>query len=80
MTIVNPPVYILTHKSHGWHDLGVSVSGGGIREPHIATLRYNGKSYPHNPTLAPVRRLKGTPPGKMAIPSVKGAAYLYINR
>ena len=77
MTIVKPPVYLLAHKSHGWHDLGVSVSGAGIGAPHIAELRFNGKSYPRNPTLVPAQRLKGKPVSKVNIPSTKGAVLLY---
>ncbi len=60
-TLVRLPVMVLPTMSHGWHDMAFSVSGGGIVPGYTAILRYNGHSYPSNPSIAPklpVRLLK----------------------
>ena len=51
MTISRPPIRVLPEISNGWHDLSVFVAGGGIRG-HEARLRFDGKSYPTNPSMA----------------------------
>ncbi|MGH6963522.1 MAG: hypothetical protein ACREE0_03470 [Phenylobacterium sp.] len=52
-TITRPPIRVLTHRSHGWRDLGVLVAGGGIIPGYEAVLRFDGKRYPGNPTMQP---------------------------
>ena len=52
-TITNLPIQLLATSSHGWRDIGVTVSGGGIRRPYMARIRFNGRRYPGNPTVAP---------------------------
>ncbi len=42
--------------THGWHDSGVSVHGGGAN-PHVARLRFDGVRYPDNPPVAPAEPL-----------------------
>src|SRR5215472_1864137 len=56
MTITNPPIRIIDTKTNGWHNLGVWVQGGGIQPGYEAELRFNGKTYPRNPSVPPARR------------------------
>jgi len=51
---------------------GVGVSGGGI-PGYEAELRFDGKSYPQNPTLLPTRKTNGNLPGRVLIPDFKSA-------
>jgi hypothetical protein len=53
ITIVQLPIRVLSTTSHGWHDLGVHVSGGGISRPYEARMRFDGQTYHRNPTIAP---------------------------
>jgi putative lipoprotein len=43
------PIRLLDTSSHGWRDLGVSFGGGGLA-PGLARMRFDGNSYPDNPT------------------------------
>lgn len=61
------PVIVSQHKSHGWNDLVMFVAGGGILPGYYAVLRFDGRTYPENPTVGPARPLKER---------VKGRAYL----
>jgi hypothetical protein len=54
------PIRVLPTKAHGWHDLAVFVAGGGIIPGYDARLRFNGRTYPENPTVPPATRLKGS--------------------
>src|SRR5215467_958593 len=67
MAITNPPIRMLDTASHGWHSLGVWVQGGGIQPGYEAELRFNGKSYPKNPTVPPARRAAENLAGKVLI-------------
>jgi hypothetical protein len=69
MTITNPPIRMLDTASNGWHSLGVWVQGGGIQPGYEAELRFNGKSYPKNPTVPPARRAAKNLGGKVLIDS-----------
>lgn len=75
--ITRPPIYVLSDKSKGWHSIGVWVQGGGIQPGYEAELRFNGKTYPTNPSMPPARRLEGKPMGDVVIPSVQDAKLLY---
>lgn len=57
--IVQLPVRVLAHQSHGWPDLAVRVCGGGIRGCYDVRLRYDGQTYPHNASLAPKSHGRG---------------------
>jgi len=46
-SVVQLPVGVLDSKSHGWRDLGVTVSGGGMAEG-VSRLRFTGRTYPTN--------------------------------
>jgi hypothetical protein len=65
LTIVNLPVRLLNTRNRGWHDLAVQVRGGGIEIPREARIRFNGRTYASNPSLAP--RIRGRPPGRPLI-------------
>ena len=67
MTIVNLPIRVLSTSSHGWHNIGILVAGGGITNGYEAELLFNGKTYPKNPTVPPARKLKGKPTGKVVL-------------
>jgi hypothetical protein len=54
MTVTRPPVRVLPATTHGWHDLGVLVAGGGI-ESRQARLRFDGTGYPSIPPCLPPR-------------------------
>ena len=65
-TITQLPVRVLSSVSHGWHDLGVQVAGGGIIPGYEARLRFDGHGYPSNPSVPPAIRLKNST-GKVII-------------
>jgi hypothetical protein len=67
MTITNPPIRVLDRKWNGWHSLGVRVQGGGIQPGYEAALRFNGKTYPKNPSVPPARRAAGDVAGEVVI-------------
>jgi hypothetical protein len=61
------PIIVTEHRTHGWKDLIMAVSGGGIQPGYYAVLEFNGQQYPENPTVPPAKRLNH---------SVKGVAFL----
>jgi hypothetical protein len=66
-TVVRPPIRVLESTSHGWHDIGVWVQGGGIQPGYEAILSFNGKTYPENPSVEPARRSTMPSPGRVVI-------------
>jgi hypothetical protein len=68
-TITNPPIRILDRKLNGWHSLGVWIQGGGIQPGYEAELRFNGKTYPRNPSVPPARRAAKNIKGEVLIDS-----------
>jgi hypothetical protein len=46
------PIRLLAASSNGWRDLGVTTGGGGLA-PGLARMRFDGTSYPGNPTAPP---------------------------
>jgi len=48
---LHPAVRVLSSQHNGWRDLGVWVGGGGIVHGYEATLVFDGKAYPDNPTM-----------------------------
>lgn len=65
LTIVNAPVRLLSTRSRGWRDLAVMVRGGGIEIPYEARIRFDGRTYAANPSMAP--RLRRGAPGRVLI-------------
>ena len=53
ISINRPPIRMLSRSSHGWHDLGVWVEGGGITPGYEADLAFDGTTYPENPSTPP---------------------------
>jgi len=65
--VSRPPVMVLDSRSRGWRDLAVSVSGGGIAPGYQARLSFDGRSYPDNPTVDGVPRLRRGERGRVLI-------------
>ena len=65
LTIVNAPVRLLNTRSRGWRDLAVHVRGGGMDSPYEARMRFDGRTYASNPSMAP--RIRGRAPGRVLI-------------
>jgi hypothetical protein len=65
-TVTQLPIRLLPTRSHGWRDIGVTVSGGGIRKSYTARMRFDGRSYPSNPTVPPAIPLQH-PRGELLI-------------
>lgn len=65
LTIVNAPVRLLSTRSRGWRDISVMVRGGGIEMPYEARIRFDGRTYASNPSIA--QRLRGRAPGRVLI-------------
>ena len=67
ISITKLPIRVLTTKSHGWNDISAVVQGGGIIEPYEAVLRFDGNTYPDNPTMPPAKKAKGVPTGETVL-------------
>jgi hypothetical protein len=52
ISIVQVPVRVSTQVTLGWRDLVVGIAGGGIPAGN-AVLRFDGTTYPSNPTVPP---------------------------
>lgn len=63
ISLTHNPVVVSEHRTNGWNDLIFTVAGGGARAHH-AVLRFDGKTYPNNPTTAPAAPLKAPARGK----------------
>jgi hypothetical protein len=57
ISVARNPLVVSEHRTNGWHDLILPVGGGGI-EPGHAILKFDGKTYPDNPTVEPAEPLK----------------------
>jgi hypothetical protein len=68
ITITQSPIRVLTTESNGWRSIAVWVQGGGIQPGYEAELRFDGKTYPTNPSVAPARHIVGKAEGKVVIP------------
>jgi hypothetical protein len=67
ITLTRTPILVSPHRTNGWNDLILLVSGGGIPSGYYAVLQFDGRKYPENPTVAPAAPLRNI---------VKAAAYL----
>jgi hypothetical protein len=52
VSVVQPPVSLAPRSSQGWRNLVVGVGGGGMAAGN-AELKFDGTSYPANPTVPP---------------------------
>lgn len=77
-TVTRLPIRVLPTKTNGWHDLAVGVAGGGIQPGYEARLRFDGSTYPGNPTVPPALRLKADISGKTVIPADAIGIPLYV--
>lgn len=68
ITITRPAIRVLTTKSNGWRSIAVWVQGGSVQPGYEAELRFNGKTYATNPSVAPARPIVGKADGKTVIP------------
>ena len=76
-TIAQLPIRLLANRSHGWRSISVVVSGGGIQPGYDAELRFDGKTYPTNPSMPPARELPPNAPGEVVISSATQEKALY---
>lgn len=65
VTLTKLPIRQLATSNRGWSDIGVYVQGGGIIEGYEAVLRFDGRRYPGNPTVAPAYRGRNGAPGRI---------------
>jgi hypothetical protein len=72
ISITRPPIRALTAKSNGWRNIAVWVRGGGIQPGYEAELRFDGKTYPSNPSAPPARRLTAKADGETLIATPPG--------
>lgn len=71
ITIVRPPIRVLSSSTNGWRDIGVWVQGGG-QSGYEARLSFNGKTYPTNPSRPPAQRSNGKAAGEVLIQASEG--------
>lgn len=58
MSVSRPPIWISSTKTKGWSDLVFYNSGGGIKH-FYSLLKFDGRTYPENPTVEPEIQKKG---------------------
>jgi heat shock protein HslJ len=68
ISLTRPPIRVSSRSSRGWKNLLVAVSGGGILPGHDAELRFDGSSYPSNPTVPPAEPETDTTGALVVIP------------
>ncbi len=56
-TVTQLPVGVLDTSTNGMRDIWVTTAGGGAPE-QLRKLRFDGKSYPKNPTVAPAETIE----------------------
>lgn len=66
-SITRPPISVLKTSSNGWRDIGVWVQGGGIQPGYEARLRFDGRAYPGNPSIAPATPVAGHSEGQVVL-------------
>ena len=69
--LTRPLIMASPRRTQGWHNLIVFVAGGGILPGYYAELRFDGGSYPKNPTVEPATPIKGKPDGTVLIPDYR---------
>ena len=77
LTITRPPIRVLKDATNGWRNITVWVQGGGIQDGYEALLRFDGHSYPSNPTVRPAQPLESNAEGEVVISSTEAAVPLY---
>lgn len=64
ITVTSTPVIVSAQRTKGWNDLIFYVVGGGITRGYYVALRFNGRTYPDNPTVLPALGPKARIAGK----------------
>lgn len=77
LTITRPPIRVLKGATNGWRNITVWVEGGGIYPGYEALLRFDGSSYPRNPTVPPAQKLEREVEGAVVISPTQEAVPLY---
>jgi hypothetical protein len=75
-TVVYPPIRVLSKKSNGWHDITVIAQINAMNR-FETLLRFNGKTYPTNPTVPPARKLDLKADGRTLISTTTKGERLY---
>jgi len=63
ISLTRPLIISSQRRAHGWNNLIVFVSGGGILPGYYVELQFDGITYPENPTVEPAKSVKGQPRG-----------------
>ncbi|MFL5295282.1 MAG: hypothetical protein ACJ798_02760, partial [Phenylobacterium sp.] len=79
VSISKQPIGVLSTRSHGWRDLSVFVSGGGVLQGYSVALPFDGTKYAENPSVPPARPLDSSVHVKnvYASPAAKEAGTLF---
>ena len=77
ITVTRLPIRILKSTSHGRRNIGVWVKGGGVQTGFEAELRFDGKTYPRNPTVLPYWQSTRSLEGEVAIRANQPTMALY---
>lgn len=64
ITVTSTPIVVSARRTKGWNDLVLYVTGGGITRGYYVALRFNGRTYPDNPTVLPALGPKARITGK----------------
>jgi len=67
ISVAQPPVRLAPRSSQGWRNLVVGVGGGGLAAGN-AELKFDGKTYPMNPTVPPAEPVTDLAGSKVLIP------------
>jgi hypothetical protein len=69
ISVSQPPIRMLNTSSHGWRDIGISQRE--LRRDRFvryeARLRFNGRTYPLNPSIPPAERLTHRVAGRILV-------------
>jgi hypothetical protein len=69
MTVSQTPIRVLATRTRGWLDIGIrqrELAGRSFRH-YEARLRFNGRTYPLNPSMPPAERLTRRVTGRVLI-------------
>ena len=67
ISVSRPPIQVSSRSRNGWSNLLVHVSGGGAPS-YDAELRFDGASYPSNPSVPPAEATTDTEGAVVVIP------------